>query len=961
MILLRTNAGLKVVFVKLLNTMGRNFTWNDIFVIKNNNLVLVGNDRVMIFDFSNKVISSNTVEVNLKEDSIVQIVKNELLENVLNMTLYTFGKWGKIKGLTVERDYPQINALFGNILKEIDIEPILSTDNLRLYRNGVQITYEDMIQMILDQQEQQKHNNDNQAGEAVPGEVAQAKGKYDIGLWHKIVWKSERYPFEKVHVTEQDKIKNRIGHNFYKVGYKCPICKEKLSMVIYPEGEELLIETDEKGVYLSRAYTCHVCHRLFTPKPHLLISDGSVYTLDFEEDKEAYEDYIEIIGKMGARTYNCNFNEYENEYKQNISKNTTQLEEICEEIDSLSDQEVNDLKEKMDAGFYPHKSVESCERIIVKEINKREQVAQAAKEKSGEDRDKEELRSEPKVKAATAKYISNGINSTKSIKGAKGIDGTKSIKGAKEIKGTNGIKGTNLLKGAEGITDPKRINGQLNTEVDDEMDRLFTLLRYQDEDNSTRSNSDFSPERKKFRVSNNRNIKKRDKKQIKEDDSSRTDENVIVRATELQTAKITDDTHPSKNNNLSASMEEEGVTLAPYVDKESALKKKAEACQAKDYNSIIRVMEEIKKEEVSNEVKESLLQPLQKLLEIRGRKELNSLRREIPGQISKNQYLLYRDRIAQYKVIDHSVDLEYLELRRDEAEKQEITSFIKKANAKNRSSYMRLYQDLKKEGFTEKNITPYLENIHDRITALDEAEINKVCGDPAELTFERGLKAYEDIAKMDILPELKSNTLGIIDKRLTKIKMNECEQLVAKLSKDLGKLDINAARVHFYDVRMGFRSNSEEESAVIVNALNSYASGRGKYEFPILICDASMKSNGGRGFVLTPDHIFYNTITEAGTLDVMNVEKITAHRGKKIYAETEHSGRIKLSNSLDLSNVEEFTEILNEFVSYLKEKPESRDIAYIAKEKHSVKCCYRCGHVYRGDNVCPKCGAKFNE
>jgi rubrerythrin len=122
-----------------------------------------------------------------------------------------------------------------------------------------------------------------------------------------------------------------------------------------------------------------------------------------------------------------------------------------------------------------------------------------------------------------------------------------------------------------------------------------------------------------------------------------------------------------------------------------------------------------------------------------------------------------------------------------------------------------------------------------------------------------------------------------------------------------------------------------------------------------------MKANGGRGFVLTPDHIFYNTITEAGILDVMNVEKITSHKGRKIYAETEHSGRIKLSNSLDLSNVEEFTEILDEFVAYLKEKPESRDVAYIAKEKHSVKCCYRCGHVYKGDNVCPKCGAKFNE
>ncbi len=969
MILLRANAALKVVFVKLINTMGRNFTWNDIFIIRNNGLVLTGSDKVMIFDFSNKVIGSNAVEVNLKEDSIIQITKNELLENVLNMTLYAFGKWGKIKGLTVERDYPQINALFGNILKEIEIEPILSADNLRLYRYGVQITYEDMIRIILEQQELKDRKLDEPAVEEVPGEEAQTKGKYDIGLWHKIVWKSEQHAFEKCNLTEQEKLKSRIGNNFYKVGCKCPICKEKLYMVIYPEGEELLVDTDEKGVYLARVYTCHVCHRLFTPKPHQLISEGSVYTLDFEEDKEAYEDYIEIIGKMGDRTYNCNFNKYENEYKQKKSQNDTQLEELCEEIDSLSDQEVNALKEKMDMGFYPHKSVERCERIIVKEVDKREQTAIAEKEKNKENNKENNIENNKESNREKDKESNREKDKESNLENNKEEHNKESNKGSnkennkesnrennreknKEISEDNSKEGieekihsrdpeANAMTGkhsSKGSKDSNGMKGLSNAEDDDELDSLFTLSRYREEDDRIESNTEFSPERKKFKVSQIKNIKERDRKHKKEYDSSRIDE----------------------NNNLPASMKDEGITLAPYVDKEIALKIKAEACRDKDYNYIIRVMEEIKKEELSDELRETLLQPLQKLLEIRARKELNSLRQEIPGQISKKKYSLYKDRIKQYQVIDHSEDLEYLELRREEAEKQEIASFIKKANAKDRSSYMRLYQNLKKEGFTEKNITPYLENIQDRIAALDEAEIQKIYGDPAELTFERGLKAYEEITKRDLLPELKSNTLGIIDKRLTKIKMNECEQLVAKLSKDLGKLVTEAARVYFYDVRKGLR-NKEEESAVINHALNTYASERGKYEFPILICDSSMKANGGRGFVLTPDHIFYNTITEAGILDVMKVVRITARRGRKIYAETESSGRIKLSNSLDLSNVEEFTEILNDFVAYLKEKPESRDIAYIAKEKHSVKCCYRCGHVYKGDNVCPKCGAKFNE
>lgn len=876
MILLRANAGLKVVFVKLINTMGRNFTWNDIFIIRNNNLVLAGSDSVMIFDFGNKVISSNMAEVNLNEDSIVQIPKNELLENVLNMTLYAFGKWGKIKGLTVERDYPQINALFGNILKEIEVEPLLTADNLKLYRNGIQITYEDMIQIILEQQEKRDQKKDEQSEEGLPEEGTKEKGKYDIGLWHKIVWKSEYFTFEKEELSEEEKIKGRIGNNFYKVGCKCPICDNKLSMVIYPEGEELLIETDEKGVYLARAYTCQACHRLFTPKPHLLLADGSVYTLDFEEDNEAYEDYLEIIGKQGERTYNCNFNQYEAEYRQNKSKNETQLDEICEELDALSDQEVDSLKEKMDAGFYPSQSLERCSGTVVKEIKKRERHAKVIKEK--EDKHKEK-------------------------------------------------------------------DGQPKPEAD-EHGRPFMLSRYNEQEYGTEIEERPKQERINSGEKSSGNIIE-EQKGVRYDYDSRNNPE--------------DASSTNQARNTSVTSEGEGIDPAPNPDQESALKEKAEGCKDKEYHAIVRVMEEIKKEELSNEAREILLQPLEKLLKLRGRKELDSIRREIPEHITKKQYLLFKERIAQYKGIDHSADLDYLELRRGEAEKQEIAAFIKKANARDRSSYMQLYQNLKKEGFEEKNTAPFLEDIHDKIYAMDEAVIKKICGDPAELTYGRGLKAYDEIAKSDLLPELKTNSLGMIDKRLTKIKMNECEQLVGKLSKELGKLMSQPVRVHFYDVRRGIRNDPEEESAVIRNALNTYATGRGKYEFPIVICDASVKGNGKRGFVLTPDHIFYNTLVESGTLDVMSVEKITVRGRKKIVADTERSGRIKLANSLKLSDIRGFTELLNEFVSYLKEKPESRDIAYIAKEKHSVKCCYRCGHVYQGDNVCPKCGAKFNE
>ena len=56
----------------------------------------------------------------------------------------------------------------------------------------------------------------------------------------------------------------------------------------------------------------------------------------------------------------------------------------------------------------------------------------------------------------------------------------------------------------------------------------------------------------------------------------------------------------------------------------------------------------------------------------------------------------------------------------------------------------------------------------------------------------------------------------------------------------------------------------------------------------------------------------------------------------------------------------DFTECFDEFITYLKEKPESRKIEYLAKEKHETICCLRCGCVYQVGNTCPKCGYKNN-
>ncbi|MGB4661212.1 MAG: hypothetical protein WBI07_18715, partial [Mobilitalea sp.] len=407
------------------------------------------------------------------------------------------------------------------------------------------------------------------------------------------------------------------------------------------------------------------------------------------------------------------------------------------------------------------------------------------------------------------------------------------------------------------------------------------------------------------------------------------------------------------------------IEKALFKEKEKELVQKITSGKEKKYADLLPLLKEIKDCDCAESVIEPMIKTLMDLLKRNGQKELDQLVASIPDNINKKQYQQFLDLLNQYRQIDNSSSINLLEEKRDYAEKQEISAFIKRTNAKDRTSLFDTYNRLKAQNFNDKNVTPFLEKIHDRIYSLDEAAIKKICPDPADITFDEGLEAYEEISSENFLPELKSNTLGLIDKRLMKLKTDECELLVKKFSKDMNWTQEDYSRIYFYDARKMMKGDTEEEgSQIIINAMNTYAAERGKYEFPILICDTSHFSNGKSGFVLTPDHIFYNSLTNSGAVSVMDIDSVTAGTGlfkKNVYVHTQRSGKVKISNSHKLKNPKSFTTAFIDFIIYLKEKPESRNVFYMAKEKHAVKCCYRCGYVYKEGNICPKCGSKFNE
>ena len=288
MLVLQANQEQEATFNRLIQTMGEQVVWNGRFIVVDNELVLEGTVRSLVFQFDTRKVLTNLVDLPVKEDQILDISRHPTLKDLVNMVLYAFGKWGTLRGLKVEQDYPQLNQLFSKILGMYYIEPSFRKENFRFYKVGVRITYEEVLHTVL---EYEKKQEDDPKAESQ-------------GLWHRLIWKNRERAFHKTETTLLERVEDRIGNNFYLVGYECPKCSQKLHMVVYPEGKEVRIDTEEKGVYLARAYTCSNCCCFYTPRPDRLISEGLIYEMDFSGDEKAYEDYLELFnGLKNKRRY----------------------------------------------------------------------------------------------------------------------------------------------------------------------------------------------------------------------------------------------------------------------------------------------------------------------------------------------------------------------------------------------------------------------------------------------------------------------------------------------------------------------------------------------------------------------------------------------------------------------------------------------------------------------------------
>ena len=946
MIVLRADSELKMTFERLIKTMHANVNWTGLFVALDNYLILQGEVRSLFFHFDSRKVAENIVDLPIKEDEIKD-TGEAAVRDVINMILYAFGKWGTIQGLRVEKNTEQLNTLFGHVLAGIYIEPEYTTQYFRFYHAGKRITYEDVIQTALE------------AKEAVQKEE---EADEEHGLWHKVEWKMAHTVFERTELSLSERAKGRIGNNFYKVGYRCPKCKENLHMIMYPKGKEFRIETPEGAVLLAKACTCAACHRFYTPRPWKLLGDGDIYLMDFEEDKKAYEDYLELMGRNGEHEANSRYNEYEDGRKPaGVEDEQQPLEELCEDLPEYSDADFEELLNKIEEGFFPESSVAACEPVIQEEKKRRKKLKRDPASDQDEATDDEEEQDESKRQHAQK------LHTEKQHRNESGRE-------RNEQKGNQTGASRNKEKSLHVNAQQDENESREENVSRNENERLYADVRQDETERRHVKGSRYENDSRQPHEAGQTDGESSDEKYAQVNDAEAQKVRETYQAKFRVADRMSDRLLSELKNQLMHETrippEERKQYLNVLEEKEqdrklAALNKKAESCADKNYAVMRRVYDEIAEEKLPQEKKQNLLLNLKQKMQTQAEREVAELVGKMPPNMDRARYHAIREKLKEYEGVDLTPYQERLEAQKNLAEQQEIKNMIRQSRKITREDLTELKERLKEKEFEPGLVLPYFEQIESKIRQMDENEIAEITGDPAHMSFDEGMDAYQKIAESPYLPELKDNALELLSRRLSKIKTDECEQLVNKLENELEEAGITENQRHyFYPARkVLLKQTVPQETEVIDYAMASYAAGNGLFEYPILVVDTSRNNSGKEGIILTPEHLYYSTLMTSYRIDVSSIDEITASTGllnRGVYVMEKNGKKTKIPYAVENKQLTAYAGVLDEFIHYLQEKPDSRNISYLAKEKHDTICCFRCGYVYKGGNICPKCGFKNN-
>ena len=887
MIVLKSTAELHLVFNKLIKTLSVPVEWNGNFVISGNFLILPGKERSVIFNYDTRRVTTNLSDDKLSRKVPEPIKEGSGLINIFNLVLYAFGKWGALKGITVEKDYKKINTLVGAVFGAYGVSADYTEQHCFWYKDGTRITYEDVIQLAIESEHRQPESEEDIEEET--------------GLWHSTTWKldNQSFIFEKLPMAQRRK--GRIGHNFYKVGYACPHCGEKLYMASFSGREKPVIDTVEGRVQLARAFFCPSCVIFYTPLPEAGLEDEEVYYLDFDGDKTAGNDYMEMLGRLGTREVNGDFNKY--------------VDRVNDEGRTTTRQSLNGI----DKGI-------SDERRSLNGIDKG--IKDDRRSLNGIDKGISDDR-------RSLNGIDKGISDDR--RSLNGID-----KGIKDDRRSlNGID--------KGISDDRRSLNGIDKGIKDDRRSLNGIDKGISDDRRSLNGID---------------------KGIKDDrsDLNGIDKGISDDRRSLNGVRKFDDENEQISDKVSGNPDKEEVfdivhekaAVMADIDGTGELhtyRKDASHVRCKDAIKSSRRKLRIQRLAVLFKsfsiVKWFRRKGYGKASEENSDKEpyRNAERISAPGAVTAS------DGKAGYTM-------------REEAEsapdqRRKLDELLEKTGNATRKDIVDLLDKVKAGHFDKTVQMEYAGKLQEDIAALDRRRIDEACKGYLDYNGEELEKLYSMIEEEEFLPEIKAAALDSVAGRLWKIRNEEAELLVKRIKKSLCENGVSENHaLYFYPAMEILEGRADTQVKDHLEcAVDSYAPGLGKYEYPVIMEDTTGKQNGKRGMFITPDAIYYGNFYTYGHIMAENIERIgsyTGFMGRYVIVYLDDGSKIRLSSVIAKDELEAYAMTLNDFVIYLKQKPFSRKEKYLAKESHDVICCFRCGYVYKNMKECPKCGYKFN-
>ena len=943
MIVLKSTAELHLVFNKLIKTLSVPVEWNGNFVISGNFLILPGKERSVIFNYDTRRVTTNLSDDKLSRKVPEPIKEGSGLINIFNLVLYAFGKWGALKGITVEKDYKKINTLVGAVFGAYGVSADYTEQHCFWYKDGTRITYEDVIQLAIESEHRQPESEEDIEEET--------------GLWHSTTWKldNQSFIFEKLPMAQRRK--GRIGHNFYKVGYACPHCGEKLYMASFSGREKPVIDTVEGRVQLARAFFCPSCVIFYTPLPEAGLEDEEVYYLDFDGDKTAGNDYMEMLGRLGTREVNGDFNKYVD--RVNDEGRTTTRQSLNGIDKGISDERRS--LNGIDKGI-------SDERRSLNGIDKG--IKDDRRSLNGIDKG---IKDDRRSLNGIDKGISDDRRSLNGIdKGIK--DDRRSLNGidkgiSDDRRSLNGIdKGIKddrrSLNGIDkGIKDDRRSLNGIDKGIKDDRRSLNGIDKGISDDRRSLNGIDkgIKDDRRSLNGIDNG---------IKDDrsDLNGIDKGISDDRRSLNGVRKFDDENEQISDKVSGNPDKEEVF--DIVHEKAAVMADIDGTgelhtYRKD-TSHVRCKDAIKSSRRKLRIRR--LAVLFKSFSI-----VKWFRRKGYGKASKenSDKELYRnaERISAPGAVTASDGKAGYTMREEAesapAQRRKLDELLEKTGNATRKDIVDLLDKVKAGHFDKTVQMEYAGKLQEDIAALDRRRIDEACKGYLDYNGEELEKLYSMIEEEEFLPEIKAAALDSVAGRLWKIRNEEAELLVKRIKKSLCENGVSENHaLYFYPAMEILEGRADTHVKDHLEcAVDSYAPGLGKYEYPVIMEDTTGKQNGKRGMFITPDAIYYGNFYTYGHIMAENIERIgsyTGFMGRYVIVYLDDGSKIRLSSVIAKDELEAYAMTLNDFVIYLKQKPFSRKEKYLAKESHDVICCFRCGYVYKNMKECPKCGYKFN-